>query len=119
MKLNKEPIKKTGKLNVVYLIDIEIKYNNRKLLSGIIKECNVSEDKITPAILIVDKLEKISKKELYQELETIGISTEQSDKLFSCFNLNIDELKIQMNTADTICIINEIYVYMTPAVYCI
>ena len=74
-------------------IDIEIKYNNRKLLSGLIKECNVSEDKVSDAILIVDKLEKITKKELYQELENINITNEQSDKLFSYFNLNIEEIK--------------------------
>lgn len=74
-------------------IDIEIEYNNRKLLSGLIEECEISKDKVSQTILIVDKLEKISKDALYKELENIGIHEKQSDELFSYFNLNIEQIK--------------------------
>lgn len=73
-------------------IDIEIKYNNRKLLSGLIEECNIEKDKISNVILIIDKLEKISKKELYYELETIGINEEKANQLFSYFSLSLEEI---------------------------
>lgn len=73
-------------------IDIEIKYNNRKLLSGLIEECDIEKDKISNVILIIDKLEKISKKELYYELETIGINEEKANQLFSYFSLSLEEI---------------------------
>ena len=74
-------------------IDIEIKYNNRKLLSGLILECGIKEDIISNVILIIDKLEKISKKELYFELNSIGVNESIADKLFSCFSLSLEEIK--------------------------
>ena len=74
-------------------IDIEIKYNNRKLLSGLILECGIKEDIISNVILIIDKLEKISKKELYFELNSIGVNEIIADKLFSCFSLSLEEIK--------------------------
>ena len=40
-------------------IDIELHYNNRKLLSGLIKECGIEDELISPVILSVDKLAKI------------------------------------------------------------
>ena len=74
-------------------IDVVIKYNNRKLLSGLILECGIKEDIISNVILIIDKLEKISKKELYFELNSIGVNESIADKLFSCFSLSLEEIK--------------------------
>ena len=40
-------------------IDVVIKYNNRKFLSGIIIEAGISEELITDTITIIDKFEKL------------------------------------------------------------
>ena len=44
-------------------IDVVIKYNNRKFLSGIIIEAGISEELITDTITIIDKFEKLTKEE--------------------------------------------------------
>lgn len=73
-------------------IDIEIEWNNRKVLSGIIKECNIEEEYISRVILSVDKLAKIGEDGVIKELEELNINKEKLDKLFSYFKLDIDTL---------------------------
>ena len=55
-------------------IDVVIKYNNRKFLSGIIIEAGISEELITDTIL------------------KIGLNEEQIEKLYSYLQMNIEEL---------------------------
>ena len=73
-------------------IDIEIEWNNRKVLSGIIKECNIEEEYISRVILSVDKLAKIGEDGVIKELEELNINRDKLDKLFGYFKLNIDTL---------------------------
>lgn len=73
-------------------IDIEIEWNNRKVLSGLIKECNIEEEYISRVILSVDKLAKIGEDGVIKELEELNINREKLDKLFSYFKLDIDTL---------------------------
>lgn len=73
-------------------IDIEIEWNNRKVLSGLIKECNIEEEYISRVILSVDKLAKIGEDGVIKELEELTINKDKLDKLFSYFKLDIDTL---------------------------
>lgn len=73
-------------------IDIIIKYNNRKFLSGIIIEAGIPETHITETITIIDKFEKLTKQELEQEFKKIGITNEQIEKLFTYLNMEASEL---------------------------
>lgn len=73
-------------------IDIEIEWNNRKVLSGLIKECNIEEEYISRVILSVDKLAKIGEDGVIKELEELNINRDKLDKLFGYFKLNIDTL---------------------------
>ena len=73
-------------------IEIEIEWNNRKVLSGLIKECNIEEEYISRVILSVDKLAKIGEDGVIKELEELNINREKLDKLFGYFKLNIDTL---------------------------
>lgn len=73
-------------------IDIIIKYNSRKLMSGLIKEAGVSDDKISSTITIIDKFNKLSQKEIRDLLLSIGLDNEQIDKLLNYFKLSIEEL---------------------------
>lgn len=72
-------------------IDVIVKYNNRKLMSGIILYCGIDEEKIDKVIAIIDKLEKVSKDELRDMLKCIDISDEIISSLFLMFNKTIDE----------------------------
>ena len=73
-------------------IDVVIKYNNRKFLSGIIIEAGISEELITDTITIIDKFEKLTKEELQKEFLKVGLNEEQIEKLYSYLQMNIEEL---------------------------
>lgn len=53
--------------------DIKIKINSRRLLNSILSSFNVDEDKIMPAIRIIDKLEKIGEQFVIDDLNDLGI----------------------------------------------
>ena len=73
-------------------IDIIIKYNSRKLMSGLILESGVSEDLLSITITMLDKMEKISTDELKENLVNSGLSITEIDKLLEYFTLSLDEL---------------------------
>jgi histidyl-tRNA synthetase len=62
-----------------------IKINNRKILSGI-AEITGNADKITDITIAIDKLDKIGKQEVINELVSKGISEEAIKKLDPIFN---------------------------------
>lgn len=73
-------------------IDVIIKYNNRKFLSGIIIEAGIPNELITDTITIIDKFEKLTKQELEQEFLKIGVNKDQIEKLNSFLQMNSEEL---------------------------
>lgn len=73
-------------------IDVIIKYNNRKFLSGIIIEAGIPNELITDTITIIDKFEKLTKQELEQEFLKIGVNKDQIEKLYSFLQMNSEEL---------------------------
>ena len=78
-------------------IDIFVKYNNRKLMSGLILLAGIPEDKIDSVIGIIDKKEKISRKELEEMLEEINVSKEKIDKLLELFDKDISDYQALVN----------------------
>lgn len=73
-------------------IDVVIKYNNRKFLSGIIIEAGISENLVTETITVIDKFEKLTKTELEKEFVKIGLNNEQVEKLLMYLNMDADQL---------------------------
>ena len=71
-------------------INIVIKWNNRKLMSSLIKHIGIEEDKIDLVIGTIDKLEKLSKEELIKEFAKIDIDSEKVSELLEIFTQNID-----------------------------
>ena len=79
-------------------IDINIKWNNRKLMSVIIEDSNISKDKVEEVIGIIDKIEKISRQDFIKELSKIEIDEETADKLLDNFNNSLtDYIKMYEN----------------------
>ncbi len=72
-------------------IDVLVKYNNRKLMSGLIKEVGISEKLVSQTIGIIDKLEKISKEELVKNLKDIGLNGNEITKLLSYFEYEFND----------------------------
>ena len=63
-------------------IEIYIEWNNRKLLSGLIIECDIPEEITSKVILSVDKLAKIGEDGVREELNEYNIDNDKLDKLF-------------------------------------
>ena len=63
-------------------LDIIIKYNNRKLMNGLIEICDIEENKISQVITLIDKIDKLSEEELKQELINLELKEEQVEELF-------------------------------------
>ena len=59
-------------------LDIEIEFNNRKLLTGIIRSVfgDVCEDVLRRSIMLIDKFAKLSDEELFEEFSLIDIERE-------------------------------------------
>jgi histidyl-tRNA synthetase len=78
-------------------LPINIQINNRKLLFGIFKECNISEKQFINTALSLDKLEKIGEKEVTKELKEF-LNEESIDSLFellnACNSLNTNTEKL-------------------------
>ncbi len=74
-------------------IDIIIKYNNRKLMKGLIIDVVGNEKNLEEITTIIDKLEKKTKEELIEELSNYEVTKKQSEKLLNLFNLSLEELE--------------------------
>ena len=82
-------------------LDIEIEFNNRKLLSGIISSVlgKISVDKMRKCIMLIDKFAKLSKEELTSEFAKIDVEEQQFDELMSYFSLNFEQLKEKLSNS--------------------
>ena len=89
-------VKAFNKMN----INIEIRYNSRNLLRGLILDCDVKEKDVNKVITIVDKMNKLSKDELYKVFNDIGVSDDKIDNLFKLFSLNLDKLNDKYKDSD-------------------
>lgn len=72
-------------------IDIVIKWNNRKLMTGLLQYLGICEDKINSCISLIDRLSKITKQELYEEFDKFEIKSSQVDELLDMFNKSLSE----------------------------
>lgn len=72
-------------------IDILIKWNNRKLMSGLITYAGISDNLIDKVISIIDHMEKITRSEMIKEFNKINIDNNKAEEILELFNLSLDE----------------------------
>ena len=70
-----------------------IKYNNRKLMIGLIELLDVEETKIPEIVTIIDKIEKLSKEEIIEELNKLIVDSNKTISLIENLNLPFEEIK--------------------------
>lgn len=87
-------------------INTEIKFNNRKILLGI-AEIIKAEDNFTAFTVALDKLDKIGKEGVKNELTQVGFSNNQIEKTFQIIDVidkdnlqKIDSLKIMLKNSE-------------------
>lgn len=70
-------------------IDIIIKYNSRKLMTGLIIESGISEELVSEVTTIIDKKDKLKTEEFNQMLLELGLTKKQIEKLKNYFQMNL------------------------------
>ena len=73
-------------------IEIDIEYNSRKLMKGLILETGVSEELVSSTITIIDKIDKLTKEELTEYFIELGLEPKQIDLLLEYFKLPLKKL---------------------------
>lgn len=74
-------------------IDIDIQYNSRNLMRGLILNCGIQEKLISTTITIIDKMDKLSSDDFREMLLDNGISDEQVNNLMNSFQMTLSELQ--------------------------
>ncbi len=80
-------------LSNLCLNDFTIKINNRKILSGIAEIANAS-DKIIDITVAIDKLDKIGKDKVNEEILSKGVSQDSLNKIQFLFDLSGSNVKM-------------------------
>ncbi len=73
-------------------IEINIKYNSRKLMKGLILDTGVKEELVASTITIIDKIDKLTNQELTDNLMELGLNKDQVSLLLEYFKLSLKEL---------------------------
>lgn len=100
-------------------IDIYIKYNSRKLMTGLILESGISEDLIQSVTTVIDKKDKVTNGEFIQMLIDLGIDNNKVNKLVELFNLKLEELTSEFKNSSNKFIneglaeVNNLYNYLS------
>lgn len=101
-------------------LDIEIEFNNRKLLTGIIISVlgEISDEKLRRCIMLIDKFAKLTREVLIEEFEQIEVSPEKFNEMMEYFSLDYVGLKAKLANSDNELInqglaeIDELYKYL-------
>ena len=74
-------------------IDIVLKYNNRKIMQGMIENEGIKGDKVSDVITIIDKFDKLADQEIKIEFTNIGLESKTINNLLKVFKLDFDGIK--------------------------
>ena len=83
-------------------IPIVIKYNNRKLMSGLILESGVDEELVSAVTTVIDKKDKVTEMEFKEMLVEVGVESDSIGKLIKYFELDIKGLSELFNDTDNV-----------------
>ena len=103
-------------------IDINILYNNRKLMNGLLIESGIKNPTFG-IIGILDKLDKVDKKEIYKMFEEQNIDKQTTDNIFNIFGKTLEEYNLIYKDTNNLLLkegleeLNEITTYLKKLNY--
>lgn len=68
-------------------LSVTVEVNNRKFLEGLLTQAKLPKGKHVPAMIVIDKYKKLSKKELEEEFSSKGIDEEAMVHLFGLLEM--------------------------------
>lgn len=74
-------------------ISMNVDYNNRKLMTGLLLESGVTEENMTDVITVIDKFKKLTKEEIQKEFLNCGLTEAQIDQIYHYFNMGFEKVK--------------------------
>ena len=74
-------------------IDVIIKYNSRKLMTGLILESGINEELVPNVTTILDKMDKYTTNEINNFLKELGLNDTQISNINKYFQMNLPSLK--------------------------
>lgn len=101
-------------------LEVEIEFNNRKLLTGIITFVlgEISEEMLRKTIMLIDKFAKLTDEELVNEFATFGVSASKVEDLKEILSSDYISLKNILSKSDSDIVkeglkeIDELYSYL-------
>ena len=102
-------------------VDVVIEFNNRKLLSGIIR-CvlgDISDALVASLIILIDKFAKLTEGELLSQFATLGVNSNKASELRDFLNSDYKTIKEKLApynnelVAEGLKEIDELYSYVT------
>lgn len=89
-------------------IEVTLKYNNRKIMQGLIEECGIDSNKVSDVITVIDKFDKLSVQEIKIEFTDIGLDSDTINKLLEVFKLDFEGIKSRYVDTDNVNLIQGI-----------
>ena len=74
-------------------IEVDLKYNNRKIMQGMIEDCGITGDKVSDVITVIDKFDKLTDQEIKIEFTDIGLESDTISQLLEVFKLDFEDIK--------------------------
>ena len=74
-------------------IDVNIKYNSRKLMTGLILESKVDNELVPSVTTILDKMDKYTMDEINDFLRELSLTEEMINNINKYFSMDLDSLK--------------------------
>ena len=81
-------------------IEVDLKYNNRKIMQGMIEDCGITGDKVSDVITVIDKFDKLTDQEIKIEFTDIGLESDVINRLLEVFKLDFDGIKSKYKDTD-------------------
>ena len=81
-------------------IEVDLKYNNRKIMQGMIEDCGITGDKVSDVITVIDKFDKLTDQEIKIEFTDIGLENVVIDRLLEVFKLDFEGIKSKYKDTD-------------------
>ena len=89
-------------------IDVVLKYNNRKIMQGMIENEGITGDKVNDVITVIDKFDKLTPQEIKIEFTNVGLESDTITNLLEVFKLDFEGIKNKYKDNDNINLIEGI-----------
>jgi histidyl-tRNA synthetase len=74
--------------------DVGLKISSRKVLQAVLARFDVSEENFAPVCVVVDKIDKLPREKVVEELEALGVDASASDGILAAMELrSIEDLE--------------------------